>query len=119
MPVTSNLRFLLQRRGRTATLERVTGSTYDPETGSNTETTLGHTIKAYFAEYNLGEEANSEVATGKRWVAVSTVDTSGDLIPKPDTEDRIVDVEDTVVVSKVQTIYNGETPVVYLCTVQE
>lgn len=115
----SNLNFLIKRRGRTATLRRTTGSTYDPSTGTNTETTLDYTIKAYFAEYNLGEESNSEVATGTRLVAMSTVDSVGNPIPKPDTEDRIVGAEDTVVVVKVQTIYNGETAVCYLCTVGE
>jgi hypothetical protein len=50
---------------------------------------------------------------------MGTVDTSGDPIPKPSTNDKIVNAEDTAVVSKVQTIYNGETPVVYLCTVSE
>ncbi len=119
MSTTSNLNFLIKRKGRTATLRKTTVSSYDPSTGSNSETTLDYTIKAYFAEYNLAEKSNSEVATGTRWVAMSTVDGVGSPIPKPDAEDKIVDAEDTVVVMGVQTIYNGEVAVCYLCTVSE
>lgn len=119
MAVGSNIKLLINRRGRSATLRVSTGSTYDPATGTNTDTTTDYSIKAYFAEYMLGETDTNEVSVGTRWVAFAPVDTNGDPLPTPDTEDEIVNAEDVVVVSKVQTIYNGETPVVYLCTVKE
>lgn len=115
----SSWQFLVNRRGRTATLISGTTSVYNPATGKNEVTGTPYEIKAYFAEYNLGEQSSNEVSVGTRWVGMGTVDTSGNPIPKPTTDDKITNDEDTVVVSKVQTIYNGETPVVYLCTVSE
>lgn len=117
--VVGNLNFLIKRRGRSAELITNYKSEYNPETGKNEEITDSYPVKAYFAEYNLGEESNSEVATGKRWVAIGTLDTFGNTLPTPNTKDKIVGAEDTVVVVKVQTIYNGETAVCYLCTVGE
>lgn len=118
MIATSNLNFLLQRKGRLAVLSVVTGSTYNPATSAHSETTVPYPVKAYFAEYNLGE-ASSEVSSGKRWVLIGTTDTSGVTFPKPNAKDSIAGAEDSVIISKVQVIYNGETPVCYLCTVLE
>ena len=115
---TRNINFPLKRRGRLSTLEVSTGTTYNPATGVNESTSDEYEVKAYFAQYNLGEE-NSSVALGSRVVAISTTDINGAPIPIPDTEDKITGVEDTVVITGVQTIYSGETPVCYVCQVSE
>lgn len=119
MAVGSNIRFLIQRRGRAATLRVASGSSYNPATGQNVSSYTNYEIKAYFAQYMLGEAQTSEVSVGTRWVSFAPFDTSGNPLPRPDTEDQIVNAEDTVVISEVQTIYDGETPVVYLCMVSE
>lgn len=120
MGVDANWRFLVNRRGQPATLRTVSGEpTYNPATGTLTETTLDYTVKAYFGQYMLGEGSNNEVSVGTRMVALSPVDTSGEALPTPNTNDKIMGVQDTVVVSEVQTIFNGTTPVVYICMVKE
>lgn len=118
MGVGSNFKFLLQRRGRLVSLDKEISGSYNTDTGKYTSEKYSYDVKAYFAEYNIGED-NSEVSTGTRWVALSAVDACGYFIPKPDTKDVITYAEDQVTISKVQTIYNGETVICYLCTVME
>lgn len=119
MGVGSNIRFLINRRGRSATFSVASGSSYDPSTGEASSATTDYQIKAYFAESILGEGVSDEVSVGMRQVAFGPYDINGDVLPIPNTEDTIVDNTDTLVVGNVQKIYNGEALILYICTVKE
>lgn len=119
MSLNSNMIMLLKRRGISATLRVSTSEGYDPSTGTNTVTTQDYEVKAYFAQAMTGEDNTGEVAYGSRFVCVSPVDASGNPIPKPDTKDVIVGVDDQIVVTKTQIIRNNSTVVCYLCYTDE
>lgn len=120
MTTSENMRFLLSRRGRLATLTQPNYGSYDTTTGSVASGTPDtYTVKCYFAEFSLGEDNTDNIALGTRMVAVSPVDTSGVSVPTPTVEDTISGVGDTVRVVKTQEIFNGDTLVCYICHVKE
>jgi hypothetical protein len=120
MNFSSNVQSLVNRRGQTATLRKKSSGTYDPTTGSlGSVTNTDYTIKAYFAEYSLSEINNDSILMGDRKVLIAPKDTSGNLVPEPDHEDQILGVGDTVVIKRVQSIYNSDTLVCYICQVRE
>lgn len=120
MITSENMRFLLSRRGRLATLSQPNFSAYDPATGSVSEGTPDeYTVKCYFGEFQLGELDNDSVSVGSRMVAISPYDTSGTPVPTPTDEDTISGVGDTVRVARTQEIFNADTLVCYICHVKE
>lgn len=118
MLLSANLRFLLDRRGVPATLRKFTYGSYDPETGTNTSSTIDHTVNMYFSEYMLSE-VGGNILLGDRKILISPVDTTGFATPEPDTDDVIVGQGDTVSVVSTQKIYNGSTLVCYICQARE
>ncbi len=121
MNTTENVRFLLQRKGQTATLSQDNLSAYDPTTGTYSSSSPADTysIKAYFANYQLGDIDNTSVLNGDRRVIMASVDTSGASYPTPTAGDKISGLGDAVKVINVQEIYNGTTLVCYICQVRE
>lgn len=114
-----NVQSLLDRRGQNATLRKIAYGAYDPETGSVTGTPTDYTVKCYFADYDLSEINNDSIVMGDRKAVFPARDTSGDPIPEPSAEDKILSVGDTVVIKAVSKIYNGTTVVCYMCQVRE
>lgn len=115
-----NLQLLVDRRGQPATLSKPGTPTYDPATGQNSFSGPStYSIKAYFGEYTLEELNNDSVSLGDRRVLVPPRDTSGNLIPEPDSEDTITGVGDEVIIKAVQKIYNASTLECYICMVRE
>lgn len=110
---------MLKTQGQTSTLTKVSSGSYDPATGTNSGGAQEvYNTKAYFAQFSLTEDSN--VVSGSRSVLVGTVDTSGVVLPEPETSDKLTGVSgDTSVISNVQKIFSGDTIVCYLCEVGE
>lgn len=120
MSLSYNMRTLINRRGQQASLQKRPDTVYNTTTGTNTNVfTFPYTIMAYFAEFDFGEEINSNVGLGGRQVLIGPLDTSGVAIPEPENGDKISGVGDTVVVQRVQSLYNSGTLVCYICRVSE
>lgn len=105
--------------GQTTTYTHVTKGSYDPATGGTaTGSTVSHTVRAYFANYNLMDV--SSLVGGSRTVCIPTVDTSGATLPEPDADDTFEGITgDVVVVKEVQKVYSGNAVVCYICVVKE
>jgi len=115
-----NLQFLVNRRGQVATFTSKTDGSYVPGSGTTSGgSETSYTVKAYFGEYTLEELDNDALTLGDRRVLLPPRDTSGSLIPEPDSEDVIEGVGDTVIVKSVQKIFNADTLVCYICMVRE
>lgn len=110
----SSLTFLISRRGQPATLVSKLSNSYDPDTGINSPTTDPKEIIAYFGSSKLGHKVDGSATVGSRYVAFS-----GSLGVVPKVGDIIEGVSDKVVVSEIQTIYNGSNSVCYICYSKE
>lgn len=101
------------------TLRKLAFGSYDPATGTQSSSTpTDYTFKGYAAEYLLSEINNDSILMGDREVLLPALDTSGDALPEPDSEDIILGLGDQVVVKSVQRIYNKSSIVAYLCQVR-
>ncbi len=121
MNTTENVRFLLQRKGRLATLSQDNLSNYNPATGTYSSSAAAdeYSVKAYFGNYQLGDIDNTSVLNGDRRVIMSSVDTLGEAYPTPTAGDKISGLGDAVKVISVQEIYNGTSLICYICQVRE
>ena len=120
MNTAENVRFLINRRGRNATLVQDNLSAYDPSTGTYSSSSASdeYTIKMYMADYNSDEVDGDTIVRGDRKVLMPTVDTSGVAFPTPAVGDKVEGVGDTVKVVSTQEISNNTTVVVYICQVR-
>lgn len=114
MTLTTNLNFLVKRRGQPATLVKSSSGTYDPSTGQYTDTETPYPIVAYFGESMLAEGSGRDIGLGTRWVVIS-----GETSQEPLVGDKISGVDDTIVIEEVQKIYNKSVVVCYLCKSKE
>ena len=118
--MSNSLLTLVNRFGRTATLQKNSYAAYDPATGSvGTNTSTNYTVKAYFAEYELSEINNDSVVMGDRKAVFPSVDTSGVTLPEPDADDIVVGVGDKVKIVSVSKSYSADTLTCYICQVRE
>jgi hypothetical protein len=119
--LTSNrLMTVLNRYGIEVTLIKPSYGAYDPATGAvGTGTTANYTAKCYFADYNLTELDNDSIVRGDRKAVFPYLDTSGNALPEPDTEDTITGLGDAVKVVSVQKLYSGSSLICYICQVRE
>lgn len=118
--LSSNVMYLLEKHGRQATLVKNTYGSYDPSTGTTSvSSSSSYTINAYFADYSLGEVDGDKVQLGDRKVYIGRSDINGSTLPLPDVEDTITGVGDTLVIKRVQQIYNADNLVCYICQVRE
>ena len=118
--MSSNMQFLINQHGRQATLVKNTYGSYDTTTGAvSISSSTSYTVKAYFADYSLGEIDGSNVELGDRKVYLPKLDIYGTEIPLPDIEDRITGVGDGLVIKRVQQIYNSGELICYVCQVRE
>jgi len=121
MDTSENVRFLVTRRGRNATLVQDNLSAYDPTTGtySSSSDPDEYTVKTYMADYKLDEVDSGTVILGDRKAIMATVDNTGIAFPKPSVGDTIKGIGDTVKVVDTQEIFNSNTTVAYICQVRE
>ena len=109
-----NLLKLVERYGSELTLVKSTVGLYDPATGSASTTTENFIFTGYVYNSDEGIQLN-DVRRGSRRVVIPYLG----LGTEPDDGDQITGIGDTVNITRVQKVYNGATPVCYLCEVQE
>ncbi len=118
--MSANILFLLNRYGTEVTLSKPSYGAYDPATGTvSTTSTSTYTVQCYFANYDISEVNNDSVVMGDRKAYFPTVDTAGNTIPAPDSEDTISGLGDDVKIVRVQELYSSGTLVCYICQVRE
>jgi len=111
---------MVNQFGQEVTLRKPAYGSYDPTTGTVGSTTnTDYTAKCYMAEYQLSEVNNDSILMGDRKALLPAEDTSGDVLPEPDSEDFIIGFGDTVKVVSIQKIYHADTLVCYICQVRE
>lgn len=109
-----NLLKLVDRYGSELTLVKTATGDYDPANGSTTNNTENFIFTGYVYNSDEGIQLN-DVRRGSRRVVIPYLG----LGTEPDDGDQITGVGDTVNITRVQKVYNGATPVCYLCEVQE
>lgn len=115
----TSMLYLLEMMGQQMTLKDVTQGSYDPSTGSYSNTSTDITLSGYVADYSLSEINNESIVIGDRKVILATVDTSGASIPTPKVGDKVTGVAKEVKIVSVRTIYEGTAPAVYICQVRQ
>ncbi len=109
-----NLLKLVERYGSELTLVKSTAGAYDPLTGSSSSTTRNFIFTGYV--YNSDEGILlDDIRRGYRRVVIPYLN----LGTEPDDGDQITGIGDTVNITRVSKVYNGGTPVCYLCEVAE
>jgi len=109
-----NLLKLVERYGSGLTLVKTNAGKYDPDTGSSANTTENFIFTGYV--YNSDEGILlDDIRRGSRRVVIPYLG----LGTEPEDGDQITGIGDTVNIARVSKVYNGGTPVCYLCEVSE
>lgn len=109
-----NLLKLVDRYGSELTLVKTTTGRYDPATGSSDNTTENFIFTGYV--YNSDEGILlDDIRRGTRRVVIPYLG----LGTEPEDGDQVTGIGDTVNITRVSKVYNGGTPVCYLCEVSE
>lgn len=117
--LSGNVLRLLKSYGTTVSLTKPLYGSYDPATGTFSSTsTITYLVKCYFADFTLSESGNDSITEGDRKAYLPTTDTSGNALPKPDTEDFITGVGDKAMIVRVQELYSGDNLICYICHVR-
>lgn len=130
--------FLVNQFGQNVTLRTVTSEGYNPSTASTTLSPVDYTVKVYFYDFRVTDIDGVNVVRGDRRVVIPVTDTSGNSIPEPQTNDLLVgsafittqndglltqeddsnleaSSDDKVSIVRVESVYSGSSPVLYLC----
>ncbi len=117
--LSTDMQALINEFGQEVTLRKVTTGTYNTDTGVVSNTAQDYAVKSYMAQYTLTELTLDNIVRGDRKALIPAFDTSGTAIPSPDESDLLVGAGDTVRVVAVQTLFNGDSVVCYICQVRE
>lgn len=112
------VRYLVSERGTQVTFRR-TSSTYDPSSGTTTDTTDDETVNAVFTQYRLSEVDGSNIQRGDRKVLMSAFQTNGSALSKsPKVNDEIVGQGQTVSVVNSQQMQDAGVTVAWVLQVR-
>ena len=109
---------LLNQHGKNVTFNSISLGTYSPTTGSISNSTATHTVKAYFFDYKDNMVDGSALQKGDRRVVLKTTNTSGTTIPAPKANDTLVSNSKTLKVVKSDIIESAGVPICYLLQVR-
>lgn len=99
---------LMAKFGGTATIRTVTAGTYNPTTGTVSETTADTVVRGVLEDVNLREVDDLIQATDKR-LLIAAADTSA----APTTADEVIITSTTYQVIRVTTIEQDNTSITY------
>jgi hypothetical protein len=99
---------LMAKFGGTATIRRVTNGTYNPVTGTASESTSDTTVKGVVEDVNA-REVNDLVQAGDRRLTIAAADVNA----APTTSDRIIISGVTYQVVRIATIEQDNQPITY------
>lgn len=114
----TNLNHMIATHGVTFTLSSITEGTYNPATGSVTNSSTSYTVKGYPYNYRLREGETNNVEYGDRRIVLSIYDTAGDAIAEPKVGDTLSGIGDVVSITRVDKIISV-TAMCYICWVKE
>jgi len=99
---------LMGKFGGVATIRTVTAGTYNPTTGTVSETTADTVVRGVLEDVNLREANDLIQATDKRLLIAAT-----DVSAAPTTADEVLITGTTYQVIRVVTIEQDNTPITY------
>jgi hypothetical protein len=99
---------LMAKFGGTATIRRVTTGTYNPATGTVSESTSDTAVRGVLQDVNLREVNDLIRATDKRLLIAAA-----DLSAPPTTADEVIITGSTYQVIRVDTIEQDNTAITY------
>lgn len=99
---------LMSKFGGVATIRTVTAGTYNPTTGTVSETTADTAVRGVLEDVNLREVDDLIQATDKRLLIAAA-----DVSATPTTSDEVLIVGTTYQVIRVVTIEQDNTPITY------
>lgn len=106
--------------GVTGQISEPQSSSYDPLTQEYTEATpIITTAKMYYSNFLLESIEDISVITGKKKIAVSPFDVSSNFFLPPKIGSTITGIGKPCVILETQVIYEGSTPIYYICYTEE
>lgn len=105
---------LITEFGETLTIRQVTSGTYDPATGSASNTNNDVTFTGMFLNFNDDQIDGSEIRRGDRKVLLSA--TTPPVIPKQ--EDQVLDGTALLDIVQVRKIQENGVNLVFICQVR-
>ena len=100
---------LINRAGKPMTLRRVTGSSYDPATGTVIETTSDTALKGVIEDYAVERITGGLIQQGDRQISLAAEPIAAEPAPG---DTVLIDGEEHLVIS-VSATYSGEDPAFY------
>jgi hypothetical protein len=99
---------LMAKFGGAATIRRVVPGTYNPTTGTISETTTDTAVRGVLEDVNL-REVNDLIQAGDKRLTIAAADTAA----PPTTADRVIIESRTLQVVQVRTIEQDNEPITY------
>ena len=99
---------LMAKFGGTATIRRVVPGTYNPTTGTISETTTYTAVRGVLEDVNL-REVNDLIQAGDKRLMIAAADVAN----PPTTADRVIIESRTLQVIEVRTIEQDNQPITY------
>jgi hypothetical protein len=99
---------LMAKFGGTATIRRVVPGTYNPTTGTISETTTDTAVRGVLEDVNL-REVNDLIQAGDKRLTIAAADTAA----PPTMADRVIIAGRTLQVIEVRTIEQDNEPITY------
>jgi len=99
---------LMAKFGGTATIRRVVPGTYNPTTGTVSETTTDTAVRGVLEDVNL-REVNDLIQAGDKRLMIAAADVAN----PPTTADRVIIESRTLQVVEVRTIEQDNQPITY------
>ena len=113
-----DLQRLVNLYGEPLTLVSKSFGAYDPETGTNTESSTGVPFIGYMATYDLGEIDGTNVIRGDRKVILGSRDSNGNAI-SPEVDDEVTGTGDRVSIVSVSKVMSSGVVICHICQVRE
>lgn len=115
-PAATQVLYMVEQKGKVATLVKTSGATYDPATRTVTGgTTSTQEVKAYASEYKLSDIDNENILRDDRRVLVASFATDGTPLVAPEVSDVLEGIGEANRVMEVQTILEGSAVACYIC----
>lgn len=115
----ADIQNLIDKFGKTVTLNSKSNGTYNPSTGAVTRTSTTTSLKAYFYDIRKENEFDTTSIEGQRRVAIPAKDVNGNPVPYPDVGDTITGHRKLATITRVDEVLSGTVTICYLLRVRQ